>query len=277
MRPTPNGTGSKDANPKPPASSSRHERRIGTEPVGNDTARGARSHDHIVVASALSACRRQVLLNCHTTSPLNQKINRLCPTATEQADFHPLPGGAEGDRSRNRGAQRVKSHYARNSPHNQTMGVSMTRLSNGGVRRHCDCGPPHLRSRPRACRSTRDSSRYSLAAEEQLWLFNGRSFAGQNYGKLYTFDATRFTIHAAGAAFAAGAIDLVSSGAEGVLFAAAEGIPSTIIASLFPRSLHHGFNTTFLALDSRRSIRSRTSKGKTVAVNGLSTQRRAVA
>ena len=72
----------------------------------------------------------------------------------------------------------------------------------------------------------------------------------KNYGKLYTFDATRFTSSSQRAqAFAAGAVDLVSSGAEGVLFAAAEGIPSTIIASLSRESLDHGFNTTFLALE----------------------------
>ena len=56
-----------------------------------------------------------------------------------------------------------------------------------------------------------------------------------------------------------------------MLFAAAEGIPSTIIASLSRESLHHGFNTTFLALDSSPINKVEDLKGKTVAVNGLST------
>lgn len=113
---------------------------------------------------------------------------------------------------------------------------------------------------------------YSLAAEEQLWVLMADPSRAKNYGKLYTLDATRFTGSSQRAqAFAAGAIDLASSGAEGVLFAAAEGIPSTIIASISRESLHHGFNTTFLALESSPISKVEDLKGKTVAVNGLST------
>ena len=113
---------------------------------------------------------------------------------------------------------------------------------------------------------------YSLAAEEQLWLLMADPSLAKNYGKLYTLDATRFTGSSQRAqAFAAGAIDLASSGAEGVLFAAAEGIPSTIIASISRESVHHGFNTTFLALASSPIKKVEDLKGKTVAVNGLST------
>jgi ABC-type nitrate/sulfonate/bicarbonate transport system substrate-binding protein len=113
---------------------------------------------------------------------------------------------------------------------------------------------------------------YSLAAEEQLWLLMADPSLARNYGKLYTLDATRFTGSSQRAqAFAAGAIDLASSGAEGVLFAAAEGIPSTIIASISKESVHHGFNTTFLALASSPINKVEDLKGKTVAVNGLST------
>ncbi|MGB6538505.1 MAG: ABC transporter substrate-binding protein [Xanthobacteraceae bacterium] len=113
---------------------------------------------------------------------------------------------------------------------------------------------------------------YSLAAEEQLWLLMADHALAKNYGTLYTLDATRFTGSSQRAqAFAAGAIDLASSGAEGVLFAAAEGIPSTIIASISREGLHHGFNTTFLALASSPINKVEDLKGKTVAVNGLST------
>lgn len=113
---------------------------------------------------------------------------------------------------------------------------------------------------------------YSLAAEEQLWLLMARPSLGTNYGKLYTLDATRFTGSAQRAeAFAAGAIDLASSGSEGAIFAAAEGIPSTLIASLSRESMKGGFNTTFLALASSPINKVEDLKGKTVAVNGLST------
>jgi ABC-type nitrate/sulfonate/bicarbonate transport system substrate-binding protein len=113
---------------------------------------------------------------------------------------------------------------------------------------------------------------YSLAAEEQLWLLMADHSLAKNYGKLYTLDATRFTSSSQRAqAFAAGAIDLASSGSEGVLFAAAEGIQSTIVASLSKESLHRGFNTTFLALATSPINKVEDLKGKTVAVNGLST------
>jgi ABC-type nitrate/sulfonate/bicarbonate transport system substrate-binding protein len=113
---------------------------------------------------------------------------------------------------------------------------------------------------------------YSLAAEEQLWLLMADHSLAKNNGTLYTLDATRFTSSSQRAqAFAADAIDLASSGAEGVLFAAAEGIPSTMIASLSKESVHGGFNTTFLALDSSPINKVEDLKGKTVAVNGLST------
>lgn len=128
------------------------------------------------------------------------------------------------------------------------------------------------RSRPARAEPLAIRLGYSLAAEEQLWVLMADHSRAKNYGKLYTLDATRFTGSSQRAqAFAAGAIDLASSGAEGVLFAAAEGIPSTIIASISRESLHHGFNTTFLALDSSPINKVKDLKGKTVAVNGLST------
>jgi ABC-type nitrate/sulfonate/bicarbonate transport system substrate-binding protein len=125
----------------------------------------------------------------------------------------------------------------------------------------------HARSAPLSIRLG-----YSLAAEEQLWLLMAKPSLVKNYGTLYTLDATRFTGSSQRAqAFAAGAIDLASSAAEGVLFAAAEGIPSTIIASLSKEALHRGFNTTFLALESSSIATVKDLKGKTVAVNGFST------
>jgi ABC-type nitrate/sulfonate/bicarbonate transport system substrate-binding protein len=113
---------------------------------------------------------------------------------------------------------------------------------------------------------------YSLAAEEQVWLLMAKPELGKNYGKLYTLDATRFTSSSKRAeAFAAGAIDIASSAANGVLFAAAEGIPTTIVASISKESLHRGFNTAFVSLASSPIGKVEDLKGKTVAVNGFST------
>ena len=113
---------------------------------------------------------------------------------------------------------------------------------------------------------------YSQAAEEQTWLLMAKPELGKNYGKSYTIDGTLFTSSSQRAqAFAANAIDLASSAANGVLFAAAEGIPGVIIASLSKESLHRGFNTSFIALASSPINKVEDLKGKTVAVNGLST------
>jgi len=113
---------------------------------------------------------------------------------------------------------------------------------------------------------------YSLAAEEQVWLLMAKPELGKNYGKLYTLDATRFTSSSKRAeAFAAGAIDIASSAANGVLFAAAEGIPTNIVASISKESLHRGFNTAFIALASSPIGKVEDLKGKTIAVNGFST------
>jgi len=113
---------------------------------------------------------------------------------------------------------------------------------------------------------------YSLAAEEQVWLLMAKPELGKNYGKLYTLDTTRFTSSSKRAeAFAAGAIDIASSAANGVLFAAAEGIPTSIVASISKESLHRGFNTAFVALASSPIRKVEDLKGKTVAVNGFST------
>ncbi len=113
---------------------------------------------------------------------------------------------------------------------------------------------------------------YSLAAEEQVWLLMAKPDLGPNYGVAYTIEGTRFVSSSQRAeAFAAGAIDLASSAANGALFAAAEGISGKIIASVSKESLHRGFNTTFLALASSPVNKVEDLKGKTVAVNGFST------
>src|SRR5262245_19577346 len=70
---------------------------------------------------------------------------------------------------------------------------------------------------------------YGTAAEEQLWLLIAKPDIGKHYGTIYTIESTRFTGSDKRAqAFEANAIDLASSSANGVIFAAAEGVKAKI-------------------------------------------------
>ena len=112
---------------------------------------------------------------------------------------------------------------------------------------------------------------YGTAAEEPLWLVVAKPELAKNQGKAYTLDATRFTgSDKRGQAFEAGAIDLASSSANGVIFAAAEGVSAKIVASV-SRESPRGFSTGFYVKDSSpiRSIAD--LKGKTVAASAPGT------
>jgi len=112
---------------------------------------------------------------------------------------------------------------------------------------------------------------YGGAAEEPFWLLIAKPSLGSNHGKAYTLDATRFQGSDKRAqAFEAGAIDLALSGANGVLFAAAEGVTAKIIASISQESAR-GFSTSYYA-KVQSGIKSVPDlKGKTVGLNGFST------
>ena len=112
---------------------------------------------------------------------------------------------------------------------------------------------------------------YGGAAEEPMWLIVAKPDLAKNYGKVYTLEATRFTSSDKRAqAFEAGAIDLSVGGANGVIFAAAEGVTAKFIASI-SRESPRGFSTTYFAKESS-PIRSVSDlKGKTVGINGFST------
>ena len=112
---------------------------------------------------------------------------------------------------------------------------------------------------------------YGVAAEEQLWLLIAKPDIGTHYGKLYTIEGTRFPGSDKRAqAFEAGAIDLASSSANGVIFAAAEGVTGKIIASI-SRESQRGYSTTFYSLASSPIKTVNDMKGKTISVNGFST------
>lgn len=112
---------------------------------------------------------------------------------------------------------------------------------------------------------------YGTAAEEQLWLLIAKPDIGKHYGKDYTIEGTRFSGSDKRAqAFEAGAIDLASSSANGVIFSAAQGVKAKIIASL-TRESSKGYSTTFYSAPNSPIKTIADMKGKTVAVNGFYT------
>ena len=112
---------------------------------------------------------------------------------------------------------------------------------------------------------------YGAAAEEPLWLIVAKPELTRSAGKIYNLDATRFPGSDKRAqAFEAGAIDLASSSANGVIFAAAEGVTAKIIASI-SRESSRGFSTGFYAKESSPIKSVSDLKGRVVAVNGFST------
>jgi ABC-type nitrate/sulfonate/bicarbonate transport system substrate-binding protein len=112
---------------------------------------------------------------------------------------------------------------------------------------------------------------YGVAAEEQLWLLIAKPDIGTHYGNDYVIDGTRFSGSDKRAqAFEAGAIDIASSSANGVIFAAAEGVSGKIITSI-SRESKRGYSTSFYALATSPIKTVGDLKGKTIAVNGFET------
>jgi len=112
---------------------------------------------------------------------------------------------------------------------------------------------------------------YGGAAEEPMWLIVAKPDLAKNYGKAYTLEATKFTSSDKRAqAFEAGAIDLSVGSANGVIFAAAEGVTATFIASI-SRESTRGFSTSYYAKESSPIRSVADLKGRTVGINGFST------
>ena len=112
---------------------------------------------------------------------------------------------------------------------------------------------------------------YGTAAEEPLWLMVAKPELTPHQGKAYKLDATRFTgSDKRGQAFEAGAIDLASSSANGVIFAAAEGVAAKMIASI-SRESPRGFSTTFYVKENSPIRSVADLKGKIVGINGFYT------
>src|SRR5262250_474671 len=112
---------------------------------------------------------------------------------------------------------------------------------------------------------------YGMAAEEPLWVVVTKPDLAKHYGKAYALDATRFTgSDKRSQAFEAGAIDLAASSANGVIFAAAEGVAAKIIASI-SRESPRGFSTSFYVKDDSPIKSVADLKGKIVGINGFYT------
>jgi len=112
---------------------------------------------------------------------------------------------------------------------------------------------------------------YGLAAEEPLWVVVTKPDLAKNYGKAYVLDATRFTgSDKRSQAFEAGAIDLAASSANGVIFAAAEGVTAKAIASI-SRESPRGFSTSYYVKNNSPIKSVADLKGKTVGINGFYT------
>jgi ABC-type nitrate/sulfonate/bicarbonate transport system substrate-binding protein len=112
---------------------------------------------------------------------------------------------------------------------------------------------------------------YGSAAEEPLYLLMAKPEIGKNYGKAYKLDASRFQSSTQRAqAFEANAIDIASSGAVGVMFAAAEGVAGKVIASL-TRESTRGFATSYYVKADSPIQTVPDAKGKIVGINGFAT------
>jgi len=112
---------------------------------------------------------------------------------------------------------------------------------------------------------------YGAAAEEPLWLLLAKPDLAKNYGKAYAIEGTRFSGSDKRAqAFEAGAIDLASSSANGVIFGAAEGVMAKMIASI-SRESARGFSTTYYVKADSAVQSVAGLKGKTVGINGFFT------
>jgi ABC-type nitrate/sulfonate/bicarbonate transport system substrate-binding protein len=112
---------------------------------------------------------------------------------------------------------------------------------------------------------------YGMAAEEPLWVLVAKPDLAKNHGKAYALDATRFTgSDKRSQAFEAGAIDLAASSANGVIFAAAEGVTAKMIASI-SRESPRGFSTSFYVKGDSPIKSVADLKGKIVGINGFYT------
>jgi ABC-type nitrate/sulfonate/bicarbonate transport system substrate-binding protein len=109
---------------------------------------------------------------------------------------------------------------------------------------------------------------HGLAAEEQLYLMGARPDVTPNQGRAYTLKLTAFRANADRlAAYEAGQLDGGTIAAPTALFAAEQGMPMKLVASI-AREVPGGnwFNTTYMALADGGPRTPRDLRGKTIAI-----------
>lgn len=107
------------------------------------------------------------------------------------------------------------------------------------------------------------------AAEEQLWLMDAMPSVAPHNGKDYKIEMTLFRgTDKRFQAYEAGALDIITSSANSVMFAASQGAKMTIIASL-SRETKKGFHTVYMVKDDSPIKSPKDLKGKLIGVNGL--------
>lgn len=109
---------------------------------------------------------------------------------------------------------------------------------------------------------------HGFAAEEQLWLMAARPDLAPNFGKAYTLKLTAFRANADRlAAYEAGQLDGGTIAGPTALFAAEQGVPMRLVASL-SREVTGGnwFNTTYLALADSGIRTPADLRGKTIGI-----------
>lgn len=107
------------------------------------------------------------------------------------------------------------------------------------------------------------------AAEEALWLLQAAPQIAPNQGKAYTIEMTLFrATDKRFQAYEAGALDIITSSANSVMFAASQGSKMTMIASL-SRETRNGFHTLYMVKEESPLKSPKDLKDKLIGVNGL--------
>lgn len=107
------------------------------------------------------------------------------------------------------------------------------------------------------------------AAEEQLWLMEALPSITPNQGKAYKIEMTLFRgTDQRFQAYEAGALDIITSTANSVMFAVSQGSKMTMIASV-SRETKKGFHTLYMVKDDSPIKSPKDLKGKLIGINGL--------
>ena len=107
------------------------------------------------------------------------------------------------------------------------------------------------------------------AAEEQLWLMQALPSITPHQGKDYKIEMSLFRgTDQRFQAYEAGALDIMTSTANSVMFAVSQGSKMTMVASV-SRETKKGFHTVYMVKDDSPIKSPKDLKGKLIGINGL--------